>query len=117
MKKLLTVLFLFAFAFTTYAGGGAVENAKATNYKEVLKQIEYPQVCREKGIEGQVLVLLRIGKNGQIKSYKIKSAPCSDLEVAVENSLPFLTFEPGRDGNGKAVSSKVVLPVNFKLTI
>ena len=120
MKKIFTLIILTAFVFVLHAqssGTQAYTNPKATNYKEVLKGIEYPQVCREKGIEGTVLVVLNINENGTMTNYKFKSAPCDDLQTAVENSLSKLTFEPAKNPQGQAVRGKLTLPVQFKLSI
>ncbi|MEQ9406000.1 MAG: energy transducer TonB [Cyclobacteriaceae bacterium] len=117
MKKLVALTFLLAFVFASYAGNGGIENPKATNYTQVLKDIKYPQVCREKGIEGKVIVMLNIDKYGKITNYEFKSSPCSDLREAVEVALPGLKFKPAIDEDGEAVAGKLTLPVNFKLTI
>lgn len=117
MKKLVAILFTTVFISASYAGNNIPEAPKAMNYKQILSQIEYPQVCREKGIEGKVIVMLRISAQGDILEYDFKSAPCSDLQDAVEASLPGMKFKPATDENGRAVDGILALPVNFKLTI
>lgn len=117
MKKLAAFTLLFAIVTLGYAGNGTPESPKATNYKQILKEITYPQVCREKGIEGKVIVMLKIDKFGEIDSYEVKSSPCSDLREAVEAALPSMTFKPATNENGDNVAGSITLPVNFKLTI
>ena len=117
MKKLVVLTFLLAFVTVAFAGNGKGEVAKAVNYKQVLKEIQYPQVCREKGIEGKVIVMLKIDKHGNIKNYKFKEYPCTDLKIAVEAVLPSMVFEPARNESGEAVAGKIALPVNFQLSI
>ncbi|MEM9339473.1 MAG: energy transducer TonB [Bacteroidota bacterium] len=115
MKRVLTFVMMNAMAFALFAGEN--EAPKATNYKEVIKEIEYPQVCREKGIEGTVVVLLKISETGEIMNYRFNAAPCKDLQKAVEKSLSKLTFTPATNEVGQAVVGKIALPVNFKLSI
>ena len=119
MKRILTITMMTAFTVFVFASSleAQGQNPKATNYKEVLKGIEYPKVCREKGIEGTVLVSLKINEKGDILNYKFKSAPCEELQTAVEKSLDKLKFEPAKNQHGQAVIGRLVLPVNFRLTI
>ncbi|GAB4251386.1 MAG: hypothetical protein Tsb0034_30370 [Ekhidna sp.] len=117
MKKLIVTLITAIFVFGASASNGKAEQAKVTNYKEVLSKIEYPQVCKEKGIEGKVIVNLVIDENGNITSHEFVAFPCTDLRDAVKTSLSQLQFIPARDENGVAVKGKFTLPVNFKLTI
>ncbi|MEP1097306.1 MAG: TonB family protein [Cyclobacteriaceae bacterium] len=117
MKKLIVLTFTLAFVFAAYAGNGKAEKPKATNYKEVLKEIAYPQASMEQGIEGKVIVELKINKAGEMVSYKFKSYPCSDMKEVVEQSLMKITFAPATNKKGEAVNGRVTLPVNFQLTI
>lgn len=116
MKKLVTYAFALTLLATSYANNGA-ELPKVMNYKQALSEIEYPQVCRERGIEGKVIVALRIDKHGQIINYKVQSTPCSEMQEAVEAVLPSMAFKPALDENGQPVEGILTLPVNFKLTI
>jgi TonB family protein len=117
MKKIIAIVFTLIFVFTSFAGNGIAENPKTINYEEVLKGIEYPQVCREKGIEGRVIVLLSINKLGEITDYNFEAFPCSDLKEAVEDALPNMSFKPAINEQGQAVDGQLALPVNFKLTL
>ncbi|MEQ9468424.1 MAG: energy transducer TonB [Ekhidna sp.] len=119
MKKQLLILAMSLFVLGAYAGNGdgKAENPKALNYKEVISDIEYPQVCKEKGIEGQVLVTLKIDQFGKVINHRFESYPCTDLRDAVKKVLPSLTFTPAKNSNGEAVVGLIAVPVNFKLTI
>ena len=120
MKKqllALTLVVFFAFGASASNGKGEAESPKAVNYKEVVSEIKYPQVCKEKGIEGQVIVTLEIDEMGNVISHEFGSYPCTDLRDVVKDVLPSLTFSPAKDKNGVAVAGKIALPVNFKLTI
>ena len=111
------VLVLFAVGMTVNASNGDKEkpNAVATNYSEVLSEIIYPEICREQAIEGTVLVEILVDRKGQIRKHEILESPNDELSQAVVNAIPTLEFMPAIK-NGKNVSSKVLIPVNFKLT-
>lgn len=119
MKKQLLILAMAFCVLSAQAnnGDGKAENPKPVNYKEVVSNIEYPLVCKEKGIEGQVLVTLKIDKNGKVINHQFEKYPCTDLRDAVKDILPNLNFEPAKNANGDAVVGRIAVPVNFKLTI
>ena len=119
MKKTLLFLAMALFVLGSHAnnGEGKAENPKPMNYKEVVSNIEYPLECKEKGIEGQVLVTLKIDKDGKVINHRFESYPCTDLRDAVKAVLPKLNFEPAKNDNGEAVVGRIAVPVNFKLTI
>lgn len=116
MKKIKAILVasLLLVAFVSVANNG---NPKplVSNYTEVISQVEYPLNCIEKGIEGTVMVSISVDRRGNMKNYSILESPCSDLKEAVEAVLPSLSFEPAVV-DGKAVSSKILIPVEFRLT-
>jgi TonB family protein len=120
MKKaayIFTIFFL-AFGMLAFANNGDKTTKKAvvSNYSDVLKQIEYPQVCREQGIEGTVLVRVSLNEKGQMISHEFVKYPCTDLKDVVAQKLAALTFKPAIE-NGEAVSSKLLIPIEFKLTL
>lgn len=117
MKKVFTLAITALFIFAASANNGEGELAKIKNYKEVVSKIEYPQISKEQGIEGKVIVSINIDEVGNIKDYKFLSSPCKNLTNAVEKSIKNLQFSPAKDTNGNPIAGKVVLPVDFKLTI
>ncbi|MEQ6165806.1 TonB family protein [Ekhidna sp. MALMAid0563] len=119
MKKQLLILTMMICVLGVQAsiGDDKSENPKAINYKEVISNIEYPLECKEKGIEGQVLVTLKIDQNGKVINQHFEKYPCTDLRDAVKDILPKLNFEPAKNSKGEAVVGLIAVPVNFKLTI
>lgn len=119
MKKTLLIIAMAFFVLGVQAnnGEGKAENPKPVNYKEVISSITYPLSCKEKGIEGQVLVTLKIDQNGKVINQHFKEYPCTELRDAVKEILPKLNFEPAKNSNGDAVVGLIAVPVNFKLTI
>ena len=119
MKKQIMSLVMTVFVLVAVAnnGDGKAEGPKATNYKEVISKIEYPRVCKEKGIEGKVIVTIKVDKNGNVINHRFESYPCTDIRDAVKDVLPKLKFTPAKNERGEAVVGLIAVPVNFKLTI
>lgn len=79
------------------------------------KNIKYPDICREKGIQGIVLVEFLITKEGKIEDVKvIKSIdPLLDQEaIRVIKLMPKWT---PAENNGEKVNMIYNLPIRFKL--
>ncbi|MEP0987431.1 energy transducer TonB [Ekhidna sp.] len=119
MKKQLLILTMVFVVLSAQAsnGNGEAENPKPVNYKEIISEITYPKVCMEKGIEGKVIVTLKVNKDGKVINHQFNSYPCTDLRDAVKGVLKDLTFEPAKNAKGKAVVGKIAVPIDFKLTI
>ncbi len=80
------------------------------------KNIHYPQIAQDNGIQGQVIIQMVILKNGRIGEVKVVRSVDKDLDreaIRVCKSLP--AFSPGRNANGDAVNVWYTLPVAFKL--
>lgn len=79
------------------------------------ENLNYPVKCQEKHIEGRVLIMVVIEKDGTITNPEvIKSVdPLLDNEaIRIINILP--KFKAGRQ-NGIPVRVSVVLPIDFRL--
>jgi len=80
------------------------------------RNIRYPNECREKNIQGRVLVTFIVNKDGSIvESEVLKSVdPLLDAEaLRVVNAMPAWT--PGMQ-KGKPVRVKYTIPINFRLS-
>ena len=79
------------------------------------KNIKYPVVAEENGIQGRVIVTFVVEKNGSITDVQVVKSvdPSLDKEaVRVVKSMP--NWIPGKQ-NGSAVRVKYTLPVTFRL--
>ena len=82
----------------------------------IASHIRYPAAARANNIEGRVVVQFVITKTGKVKDITVVRPKDPDLDaeaVRVIKSLP--NFIPGKM-NGKAISCKYVIPVNFSLS-
>lgn len=117
MKKILATLIIGLMMLPAYSNDTEGKPRPVIkNYQEVLSQVKYPKVCRTKGIEGTVKVKISVDQNGEMTSFKVLEFPCTDLKKAVEDVLAELEFEPASK-DGKPVAGKIIVPVDFKLTI
>lgn len=81
----------------------------------IAKNIKYPQIARESGIQGRVYVSFVVEPDGSISNVNIMrgiGGGCDEEAVRVVKSMPKWT--PGKQ-RGKTVRVSFNLPVNFKL--
>jgi len=79
------------------------------------RQVKYPVVAQENGIQGKVLVNFVVNTDGSITNAKIARPvdPSLDKEaLRVVNGLP--KWKPGKQG-GKPVRVSYTVPINFVL--
>ena len=81
----------------------------------VAKNIKYPQIARETGIQGRVFVGFVVEPDGSVSNVKVLrgiGGGCDEEAMRVIKSLP--KWKPGKQ-RGKAVRVSYQIPVNFKL--
>ncbi len=84
-------------------------------FKFLSRQIKYPEVAREAGIQGVVAISFVVGKNGDISEVALVKdigGGCGKEALRVVNSMP--RWIPG-EANGYPVKVRFTLPVRFKL--
>ena len=131
MKKL---LFLSAFSCTLSFGAFAQEEVKVEEevfvvveeqaefpggldsmYAYIHKNLKYPELAKEKGIEGRVFVSFIIEKDGSISNILVKRAiggGCEEAAVEMIKNMP--KWKPGKQ-RGKPVRFQFTLPIKFEL--
>ena len=81
----------------------------------VSKNIKYPQIARETGIQGKVFVNFVVEPDGSVSNVKILrgiGGGCDEEAMRVVKSMP--KWKPGKQ-RGKPVRVSYNLPVNFRL--
>lgn len=94
----------------TFKGGD-----QNTFTKWVFSQIEYPEIAKENGVQGRVVLEFIVDTDGAVKNVKVLRGVDSSLDkeaVRVVSSSPKWT--PGKQRD-KAVKVKFVFPVIFQL--
>lgn len=84
--------------------------------KWIGKNVNYPQIAAENGIQGKVYISFVIEKDGSITDVKVARSVDVSLDkeaTRVISSMPKWT--PGKQ-RGKAVRVSYTLPINFQLT-
>jgi len=79
------------------------------------KNLKYPLIAMQKGIQGQVITRFVVNKSGKVENPEIVRGVDPNLDAAaikVINTLP--DFTPGEQ-NGKKVAVWYTLPITFKL--
>ena len=79
------------------------------------RNVKYPKVCQENGIQGRVIIQFVVNKDGNISDVSVYKGvnPYLDAEaIRVIKSMPKWT--PGKQ-KGKYVNVKYTLPISFRL--
>ncbi len=87
--------------------------AKMTEY--IAKNIKYPVMARESGVEGRVFVNFVVEPNGSISKVKVLrgiGGGCDEEAMRVVQSMP--AWKPGKQ-RGTAVRVNYTVPIIFKL--
>lgn len=92
----------------------AEEEPRPVNMDDIKKLIGYPQIARDAGIEGSVVVRVLVDKKGNYGRHKIINQVHPILSKAVEQHITRLKFTPAIQG-GKPIQFWVNIPFNFKL--
>lgn len=83
--------------------------------KFIHRNLEYPMIAREMGIEGTVLVQFTISKNGTVMNVHIKKSVQKFLDKAAFDVVRKLPKWQRAEKNGRAVEEVKTLPIVFKL--
>jgi len=87
--------------------------AKLMEY--VAKNVKYPQIARETGIQGRVFVNFVVEPDGSVSNVSVLrgiGGGCDEEAMRVVKNMP--KWKPGKQ-RGKPVRVQYMLPVNFKL--
>jgi protein TonB len=87
---------------------------QSINMDEIKRRIRHPQLAKESGIQGKVIVRVLINKQGKYERHIVLKSPRPLLLQAVEQGLPNIEFTPGIQGN-KPVPVWVTIPFDFRL--
>ncbi len=84
-------------------------------YAYIGKNLKYPELAKEKGIEGRVFVQFVIEKDGSISNVKILrgiGGGCDEAAMEMVKNMP--KWKPGKQG-GNPVRFQFTLPIKFEL--
>jgi len=79
-----------------------------------MKSIQYPEVAKEAGIEGRVIVQFIVDKDGAVTNPTVAQGVHEQLNEAALEAVKQQAFSPGRQ-DGEPVKVQMSLPVTFRL--
>jgi len=101
--------------FVTFAEQGA-EFANGELFEWLGKNIQYPDMAKQNGIEGKVIIQFVVERDGKITNVEVvKKAGWGFDEAAVEVVKKMPPWKPAKQ-NGKPVRLQMNLPVRFTLS-
>jgi len=84
-------------------------------YSAIQRNVEYPPIAQEAGIEGTVIVQAFIDKAGRVtQTVILKGIPNTGLDEAAMDAIRKTRFKPAKQRD-RAVGVWISIPVNFKL--
>jgi len=92
----------------------AVEQEPTFNDAELARSVVYPELARQNGIEGKVVLRVLIAADGAVTRTNILQSANAMLDAAAIKAVQNVRFTPARQ-NGQAVACYVTIPVNFRL--
>ena len=85
-------------------------------YEAIKKKARYPDIAREAGIEGMVIVRAFIDNKGIVREVKIQlGIPNTGLNEAAMSAVKKTRFKPAKQRD-KPVGVWISIPITFKLT-
>lgn len=79
------------------------------------KNIHYPSICAEQGIQGRVVLNFVVNRDGSITEVKVLRSPDPNLSKEAERVVKLMPkWKPARQGN-KTVRARFNLPIMFRL--
>ena len=85
-------------------------------YEYLGKNIQYPEIAKENGIQGKVFVQFVVWKDGTIKDVKVVKGVHKTLDseaLRVITRMPL--WSPGKQ-RGKNVNARFTLPIKFRIS-
>jgi len=84
-------------------------------YAAIKRNIVYPEIAQEAGIEGQVIIQAFVDKKGRVQEMNVlKGIPNTGLNEAAMDAIKKTRFKPAQQRE-RPVGVYISIPVNFKL--
>ncbi len=92
----------------------AVEEEPKFDDIALQRRVQYPDMARSNGIEGQVLVAALISESGAVETTQVLDSDNEMLNDAAVKAVRETTFTPAKQ-NGQPVRVWVRIPITFRL--
>lgn len=90
------------------------EQPRPLNMEEVKRALVYPRECRNRRIEGKVILRVLVNQQGTYVRHLVLQSPDTLLSEAVEEHISELRFTPAKK-NGRAIATWLIVPFDFQL--
>ena len=80
----------------------------------LMDRLEYPDVARNGGFDGRVVVTAVIDERGRAENIQIASSPSEMLSYAAIEAVRESRFRPARRA-GRAIRVRRTIPIDFEL--
>jgi TonB family protein len=84
---------------------------------EIMSKIKYPETLLKNKIEGRVILLLYIDKQGIIQKIDVLDSTNEDFTNAALDAFKDIKFLPARDKKGVAINIKIRYPIIFSMNM
>ena len=85
-------------------------------YGTIRKHLHYPELARKAGIQGHVLVAVKLDRNGSVMNTRIKeSLGPNGCDEAAMNAIKAVKWKPAMKNNKPVNFCWVYVPIEFKL--
>jgi len=85
-------------------------------YEAITKHLKYPELARKAGIQGRVLVAVKLDKEGDVIDTNIKeSLGPNGCDEAAMNAIKSVKWKPAMKDNKPVDFCWVYVPIEFKL--
>jgi protein TonB len=92
-----------------------IEGGMNAFYSRIMKELKYPRISRNNGVEGKVFVEFMINESGNLSEFTIIKAPNKEL---ADEAIRVVKLSPKWNPaiiRGFPIKSRYVVPVIFKL--
>jgi protein TonB len=90
------------------------EQPTPVNMDAIKAAIQYPQIAKDNGIQGKVIMRVLIDEQGGYVKHKVLRSPHPWLTQEVERHINRLKFTPAIQG-GRAIRTWVTVPFDFRI--
>lgn len=108
------VKYYFSWSYTAYRNIADKMPQIIGGIEAIQKNLHYPEIAKRAGIEGRVLISLKINEKGDVVETKVVKGIGSGCDEAAADAIKKLKFTPAMN-NGVPVKIMIAIPIMFRL--
>ena len=83
--------------------------------RSLVQEIQYPASCRERGVQGRVIVTFAVNEHGRVEDAVVKEGIGRGCDKEALRVIRQARFKPGIGLDGKPIRVEMSVPITFKL--